>query len=178
VACGNNNVSRSYLSSQPSGHGARNGIAKRLAAGAPRTAEAAQGKKTRGYRSVRLSPQQIKAAAEKRFAEAQVGTRSGTYARAPQQEDEGAPQDEGDRYYSKLDSEGQTHQFLNVDSDLTFGQAHVHVIHDDRNDEVRLHVSFGDKNRHSEKIALVGASANEVDAAVDLLAAALKARMR
>jgi hypothetical protein len=117
-----------------------------------------------------LSPQQVKAAAEKRIAEAQAGTRSGSYARAPQQ-------DKAGRYYSKSDSEGQTHQFFNVDSDLTFGRAHVHVIHDERNDEVRLHISFGEKNRHSEKIALVGASGNEVNAAVDLLTAALKSRM-
>jgi hypothetical protein len=170
VACGNNNVSRSYLSSQPSGHGARNGIAQRLSAGAPRTAEAAQGEKTRGYRSVRLSPQQVKAAAEKRLAEAEAGTRSGRYAKAPQQ-------DNGDRYYAKGGSGGRTHQFFNVDSDLTFGRAHVHVIHDERNDEVRLHISLGEKNRHSEKIALVGASGNEVNAAIDLLTVALKSRM-
>ena len=170
MACGNNNVSRSNLSSPPSGQGARNGISKRLAAGPPRTAGAARDEKTRGYRSVRLSPQQVKAAAEKRLAEAEADTRSGRYASAPQQ-------DKGGRYYSKSDSEGQTHQFFNVDSDLTFGRAHVHVIHDERNDEVRLHISLGEKNRHSEKIALVGARGNEVNAAVDLLTAALKSRM-
>jgi hypothetical protein len=176
VACGNNNVSRSCLSSQPSGQGARNGIAERLAAGAPRTTEAAQGKKTRGYKSVRLSPQQVKSAAEKRLREAESKTSSRQYPRA--KDTKKKPQ-----YYSKTDKHqpgedaGLVQEYFSPENDLTFDRAHVHVFHDERNDEVRLHISLGEKNRHSEKIALVGASGNEVNAAVDLLTAALKSRM-
>jgi len=178
VACGNNNVSRSYLSSQPSGQSARNGIRERLAAGPPRTAAAAQGEKTRDYRSVRLSPQQIKAGAEKRLREAESKTPGRQYPLAKDTEKK-PPQ-----YYSKTDKyqPGEDawliQEYISPENDLTFARAHVHVFHDERNDEVRLHISLGEKNRHSEKIALVGASGNEVNAAVDLLTAALKSRMR
>ncbi len=68
--------------------------------------------------------------------------------------------------------------YISPDGDLTFSRAHVHVFHDELNDEVRLHISLGEENRHSEKIALVGATGNEVNAAVDLLTDALRARMR
>ncbi|MFL5872216.1 MAG: hypothetical protein ACJ75T_01900 [Solirubrobacterales bacterium] len=115
---------------------------------------------------MRLSPAQVKAAAEKRLTEAQAATRSGRYPGAP----------EG-RHYGKTEGDDRVHQFFSVDGDLTFGRAHVHVVHDERNDEVRLHVSFGDTNRHSEKIALVGALGNDVNAAVDLLTAELRTRM-
>lgn len=177
MACGNNNVGRSYLSSQPSGQGARDSVTARLAKGPARTAEAAE--ERQGYRSVRMSKAQIKAAAEKRLREAQAATRSGQYPRAPQRGNEKDWRKQS--YYSKTDEERPTevfHQFISPDGDLTFSKAHVHVIHDERNDEVRLQVSLGDKNRHSEKIALVGATGQEVEAAIDLLADALKARMR
>jgi hypothetical protein len=165
VACGNNNITRDYLSSQPGGQGARKGIADRLAAGRARAAGA-----VRGYRSVRMTPEQVKASAEKRIAEAKAGTRSGRYPTAPQ---EGQ-----DRYHSRTEGSDRTHQFLNRDGDLTFGRTHVHVIHDEKNDEVRLHISIGEGDRHSEKIALVGATGNEVNAAVDMLTDELRGLKR
>lgn len=177
MACGNNNVSRLYLSSQPSKQGARDGIAKRLEKGPARTADAAEQKHTGDYKSVRMSPAQVKAASEKRLREAQSATLSGQYP--------GAPQDKKKDYrYSQTDehqpngSAGLVDQFFSPDGDLTFSQAHVHVFHDERNDEVRLHISLGETNRHSEKIALVGATGNEVNAAIDLLTDELRARMR
>ncbi len=118
-----------------------------------------------------MSETQVKAAAEKRLAEAQASTRSGQYPTAPKH---GKKQD----YYSKTELPDRVHQYINADGDLTFGKAHVHVVHDEKNDEVRLHISFGEENRRSEKIALVGATGNEVNAAIDLLTDALKARMR
>lgn len=179
MACGNNNVSRSYLSSQPFGQGARNSVTARLVKGPARTGEVASGKITSDYRSVRMSPAQVKAAADKRLREAQKATRSGQFPRAPQFKDE---------RYSKRYSQTNAHrpnesaglfdQFIGPNGDPTFSKAHVHVYHDEKNDEVRLHVSLGETNRHSEKIALVGATGNEVNAAVDLLTDALRARMQ
>jgi hypothetical protein len=168
MACGNNNVSRSCLSSQPSGQGARDSVAKRLAAGSARTKGAANNFK--GYRSVRMSEAQVKAAAKKRLAEAQASPKSRRYPKAPTR---GEEQD----HYSKNELPNQVHQYISADGDITFGRAHVHVIHDEINDEVRLHVSLGKEKRHSEKIALVGATGREVEAAIDQLTGALKARM-
>lgn len=126
-----------------------------------------------------MSKAQIQAAIEKRLREAQAATRRGQYPVAPQRgkEKDWKQQD----YYSKTDDDRPSevfHQFISPDGDLTFERAHVHVIHDERNDEVRLQISLGEKPRHSETIALVGATGSEVNAAIDLLTDALKARMR
>jgi hypothetical protein len=169
MACGNNNISRSYLTSPPTSGGARD-IAGRLAAG-PRRAAAASAKRS-GYRSVKMTPEQVRSAAERRLAAAKTEPRSGTYARAP--EIAGKQQ-----YYTAMHADGTIHEFIDRSGDQTFIKTHVHVIHDEGNDEVRLHISLGDgSERHSEKIALVGASGQEVNAAVDLLTEALRARGR
>jgi hypothetical protein len=117
-----------------------------------------------------MTPEQVKASAEERIDEAKAGARSGRYASVPKQGDQ-------DRFYSRTEGPDRTHQFLNRDGDFTFGRTHVHVVHDEKNDEVRLHISFGEENRHSEKIALVGADGNQVNAAVDVLTEALRVRM-
>jgi transposase len=179
MACGNNNVSRSYLSSQPSGQGVRDSVTARLAKGPARTAKAATARLTKDYRSVRMSPSQVKAAADKRLREAQKATRSGQFPRAPQFKNE-----KRSKRYSQTnkhrpnESASLVDQYIGPNGDPTFSKAHVHVFHDEKNDEVRLHVSLGETNRHSEKIALVGATGNEVNAAVDLLTDALRARMQ
>jgi hypothetical protein len=191
VACGNNNITRGYLSSQPAVHGARDGIAARLAGGfavrpprsgdpskAPATADLAAGRPRtvnaeldrKGYRSVRISPEEIKASAETRIREAQSGRSLSPYSRA------------GDKQrYSQMDHQnpksGVFDQFIGPDKDLTFKGAHVHVHYDEKNDEVRLHITLGEgPGRHSEKIALVGTDAREVNAAIDRLTTALADR--
>lgn len=119
-----------------------------------------------------MSPEQVRSAAERRLAAAKTEPRSGTYARAP--EIAGKQQ-----YYTAMHADGTIHEFVDRNGDQAFIKTHVHVIHDERNDEVRLHISLGDgSERHSEKIALVGASGQEVSAAVDLLTEALRARGR
>jgi hypothetical protein len=170
MACGNNNISRSYLASQPTSSGARDGVASRLAAGPARTAGATA--ERAGYRSVHMSPEQVRSAAERRLAAAKAQTKSGSYPRAPEI---GGRQ----QYYTAMHADGTIHEFVDANVDQTFARMHVHVIHDERNDEVRLHVSLGNgSERHSEKIALVGATGRDVDAAVDLLTDALRTRGR
>jgi hypothetical protein len=182
LACGNNNITRGYLSSQPSGQGARNGIADRLAAGRDRTEAAGKDPLSRGYRSVQIEPEQVKASAERRIAEAKAGTSSGRrYPRAPQKKDQTwlPGEQKKNHRYSGMEKVDRNDQFVSGDGNLTFGRTHVHVVHDEKNDEVRLHISFGEgESRHSEKIALVGATGKEVNAAVDLLTEELRGMRR
>jgi hypothetical protein len=173
LACGNNNVTRDYLSSQPSGQGARKGIADRLAAGPRRKTEAFP-----EYRSVRMTPGQVKASAERRIKAAEAGTPSKQYPLAHDAEKKAQYYSKTDHHQPKADA-WLIGEYVAPKGGLTFGRAHVHVFHDERNDEVRLHISFGEgESRHSEKIALVGATGREVNAAVDLLTEELRGMRR
>lgn len=145
-------------------------MASRLAAGPARTADA--NRERAGYRSVRVSPEQVRMAAERRMEAAKSGSKVSSPMPAPVIR--GTQQ-----YVTALFADGTIHEFVDAKGDQTSARTHVHVIHDERYDEVRLHVSLGDgRGRHSEKIALVSASGREVNAAVDLLTEVLRARGR
>jgi hypothetical protein len=76
----------------------------------------------------------------------------------------------GKQYYSKYDARTQTtEQFVSKEGQLTFERPHVHVIHDELSNEVRL-VNTTRDGDHPVRESLPGdASGNQVNTAVEAL---------
>jgi hypothetical protein len=121
-----------------------------------------------------MSPAQVKAAAERRVAEAQAGARSGPLPRAPVVT---VGEKERQNSYTSIQKDGTIHEYIGPAGGITFDRPHVHVIHDEKHDEVRLHLTDA-SGGHTHEIALVGATGSEVNAAVDVLTDVLRARGR
>lgn len=103
-----------------------------------------------------------------------------TYARDPD-EDHGAhnftdyqervaapPRAQGSNWYTKSDDRDETiHLMVDKEGNSTTDYPHVHVIHDERHDQIRVVASYGPGD-HSETTTLSGdASGNDVNEAVD-----------
>jgi len=80
------------------------------------------------------------------------------------------PRAQGSNWYSKWRSDDSTAQIMyDKAGNVTTGYPHVHVIHDDLADQIRVVASWGPRS-HSRTTVLAGdASGNDVNAAVDEL---------
>jgi hypothetical protein len=71
--------------------------------------------------------------------------------------------------------QGEIEVMLDKQGKPTQGMPHVHLIHE--KDQIRMHISVRDKERHHERTTLPGtASGNEVNAAVDRLIEIMRSR--
>ena len=83
-------------------------------------------------------------------------------------------------WYSRSNrrGEGEVEVLLDQDGKPTTGYPHVHVIHDEKKGEVRLHNTMA-KGVHQDKVVLPGTvTGNQVNAAVDRLRSLMMRRSR
>ncbi len=81
---------------------------------------------------------------------------------------EAPPRAEGSNWYTKYRSDDETiHLMVDKDGNATTDYPHVHVIHDEKHDQIRVVASHG-PNSHSDTMTLSGnASGNDVNVAIE-----------